>query len=75
MRDEYLSLLANGIDPQVLNEKMANDLKDATENTLQAVAERWLEEKKTAGLSQDHADDIWRSLERNIFPTLGGCPN
>lgn len=74
MRDEYLFLLANGIDPQVHNEKMANDLKDATENTLQAVAERWLEEKKTAGLSQDHADDIWRSLERNIFPTLGDAP-
>lgn len=75
MRDEYLSLLANGIDPQVHNEKVANDLKDATENTLQAVAERWLEEKKkTAGLSQDHANDIWRSLERNIFPTLGNVP-
>lgn len=75
MRDEYLTLLANGIDPQVQNTEQANALKDATENTLQAVAERWLEEKKkTAGLSQDHANDIWRSLELNIFPTLGKVP-
>ncbi|VEA11144.1 prophage integrase [Salmonella enterica subsp. enterica] len=72
LRDEYLSLLANGIDPQVHNTQKANALKDATEHTFQAVAKKWLDEKvKTSGISQDHANDIWRSLERNIFPTLG----
>ncbi|HBW3434367.1 integrase domain-containing protein [Klebsiella pneumoniae] len=75
LRDEYLSLLANGIDPQVHNTQKANALKDATEHTLQAVARKWLDEKvKTSGISQDHAEDIWRSLERNIFPTLGDTP-
>ncbi|EKN3705704.1 integrase arm-type DNA-binding domain-containing protein, partial [Yersinia enterocolitica] len=75
LRDEYLSLLANGIDPQVHNTNKANALKDATEHTLQSVAKRWLDEKvKTSGISQDHADDIWRSLERNIFPGLGNVP-
>lgn len=75
LRDEYLSLLANGIDPQTHNEKKANAIKDATENTLQAVARKWLDEKvKTSGISQDHAQDIWRSLERNIFPSLGNVP-
>lgn len=74
-RDEYLSLLANGIDPQVHNKNKANALKNDTENTLQAVARKWLDEKvKTSGISQDHAQDIWRSLERNIFPTLGDTP-
>ncbi|EBC0715951.1 DUF4102 domain-containing protein [Salmonella enterica] len=72
LREEYLSLLANGIDPQVHNNDKANALKNATEHTLQAVARKWLEEKvKTSGISQDHAEDIWRSLERNIFPGLG----
>jgi len=72
LRDEYLSLLANGIDPQVHNSDKANALKNATEHTLQAVARKWLDEKvKTSGISQDHAEDIWRSLERNIFPCLG----
>ncbi|HEJ8091183.1 TPA: tyrosine-type recombinase/integrase [Serratia liquefaciens] len=75
LRDEYLSLLANGIDPQVHNNDKANALKNATEHTLQAVARKWLDEKvKTSGISQDHAKDIWRSLERNIFPGLGKVP-
>ena len=75
LRDEYLSLLANGTDPQVHNNDKANALKNATEHTLQAVARGWLDEKvKTSGISQDHAEDIWRSLERNIFPGLGNVP-
>ena len=75
LRDEYLSLLANGIDPQIHNSNKANALKNATEHTLQAVARKWLDEKvKTSGISQDHAEDIWRSLERNIFPGLGNVP-
>ncbi|END2551566.1 TPA: tyrosine-type recombinase/integrase, partial [Enterobacter roggenkampii] len=75
LRDEYLSLLANGIDPQVHNTQKTNALKEATEHTFQAVAKKWLDEKvKTSGISQDHANDIWRSLERNIFPTLGDTP-
>lgn len=71
LRDEYLSLLANGTDPQI----HTNALKDATEHTLQAVARKWLDEEiKTSGISKDHAVDIWRSLERNIFPGLGNVP-
>jgi hypothetical protein len=74
LRDEYLSLLANGIDPKFITTK-SQCLKDATEHTFQAVAKKWLDEKvKTSGISQDHANDIWRSLERNIFPTLGDTP-
>ncbi|EGI6213565.1 DUF4102 domain-containing protein [Salmonella enterica subsp. enterica serovar Denver] len=75
LRDEYLSLLAQGIDPQSHNEQKAQALKDATEHTFQTVAKKWLDEKiKTSGISQDHAKDIWRSLERNILPTLGDVP-
>lgn len=75
LRDEYLSLLAQGIDPQSHNEQKAQALKDATEHTFQTVAKKWLDEKiRTSGISQDHAKDIWRSLERNIFPTLGDIP-
>jgi len=40
LRDEYLSLLANGTDPQIHNTDKANALKDATEHTLQAVARK-----------------------------------
>lgn len=75
LRDEYLSLLANGVDPQVHITEKTNALKDATEHTLQAVARKWLDEKvKTSGISTDHAEDIWRSLEKSIFSNLGAIP-
>lgn len=75
LRDQYLSLLANGIDPQKHNTEKANAKKNDAEHTLKSVTEKWLAEKvKTDGISQDHADDIWRSLERNIFPALGETP-
>lgn len=39
------------------------------------MARKWLEEKKrTSGISEDHAADIWRSLERNVFPGLDNVP-
>ncbi|EMW4573805.1 integrase arm-type DNA-binding domain-containing protein, partial [Escherichia coli] len=41
LRDEYLSLLANGVDPQVHITEKTNALKDATEHTLQAVSRKW----------------------------------
>ena len=75
LRDEYLSLLANGVDPQIHITEKTNALKDATEHTLQAVSRKWLDEKvKTSGISTDHAEDIWRSLEKNIFSNLGAVP-
>ncbi len=39
------------------------------------VAEQWLKEKKrTSDLSEDHAKDVWRSLEMHVFPSLGSTP-
>jgi integrase len=75
LRDQYLALLAQQIDPQTHKADKANALKAATEHTLQVVAKKWLEEKKrTSSISEDHAADIWRSLERNVFPGLGNVP-
>ncbi|HCP25254.1 MAG TPA: integrase [Pantoea ananatis] len=75
LRDQYLALLAQQIDPQTHKADKANALRAATEHTLQVVARKWLEEKKrTSGISEDHAADIWRSLERNVFPGLGNVP-
>lgn len=61
--------------PQSHNEQKAKTLQDATEHKFQIVAKKWLDEKiKTSGILQAHAKDIWRSLGRNIFPTLGDIP-
>lgn len=31
-------------------------------------------EKRTSDLSEDHAKDVWRSLEMHVFPSLGNTP-
>ena len=72
-RDMYLSLLANGIDPQAhrgeINQKATFD----TESTLRAIAAQWFDVKKTK-VTADFALDIWRSLDRHILPFIGERP-
>ena len=34
------------------------------------MAERWLNVKK-ASVTEDYAEDIWRSLEKDVFPAIG----
>ncbi len=44
--------------------------QEAKTNTFLLVAERWWNVKKTS-VTEDYADDIWRSLERDVFPAIG----
>lgn len=63
LRDEYLSLLANGIDPQIHNNDKANALKNATEHTLQAVARKWLDEHQVSHKTmQKISGEAWREI-------------
>lgn len=72
-RAEARALLAQGIDPQDHQQAQIAKALETTENTFQKVAARWFELKKTK-VTPDYADDIWRSLERDVFPTLGNVP-
>ncbi len=65
--------LAQDIDPKEKRDRISDDEKTAAENTLEKVAADWLEIKRET-VSQDHAGDIWRSLELHIFPSLGKVP-
>ncbi len=65
-RDEYLSLLASGIDPL---DYINQDSKKET-HLLLNVASQWFEVKKHS-ITSDYATDIWRSLEMHVFPKLG----
>lgn len=65
--------LANDIDPQEFRDDQAKDLTLAQKNTLEHTAEAWLEVKKSK-VSDEHATDIWRSLELHIFPSIGKMP-
>ncbi|EAU0020870.1 tyrosine-type recombinase/integrase [Salmonella enterica subsp. enterica] len=69
-RAESRSLLAKQIDPQEHQQEQLRISLEAKINTFQLVAERWWNVKK-ANATEDYAKDIWRSLERDVFPAIG----
>ena len=74
-RTKYRRLLWQGIDPRQHLAGIAEEKRIQNECTLEKVAEQWLKEKKrTSDLSEDHAKDVWRSLEMHVFPSLGNTP-
>lgn len=70
LRAESRALLAKEIDPQEHQKELARSSLEAKTNTFKLVAERWWNVKK-ASVTEDYAEDIWRSLERDIFPAIG----
>jgi integrase len=72
-RDTYLSLLADNVDPQTHRNFIKQKATFDTESTLLAVAGQWFEVKRSK-VTADFALDIWRSLERHIFPVIGTQP-
>ncbi len=72
-RDKYLSLLAENIDPKAHRDELNQQALLDTTTTLQVVANQWFEVKKTK-VTADFALDIWRSLERHVFPLIGQRP-
>ncbi|EMN5659535.1 tyrosine-type recombinase/integrase [Providencia rettgeri] len=69
-RLEARILLAKQIDPQDHYKEQARHTLEAKTNTFQLVAERWWEVKKST-VTEDYGNDIWRSLERDVFPAIG----
>ena len=67
--EEYRGLLARGIDPQNFKAEQQGRLS----NTLRQVAQSWFEIKKTS-VTDDYAEDIWRSFELHVFTALGDLP-
>ena len=66
-------LLAHGVDPKQDKDERDQQATLVNQSTLKAVAEEWIKVKGTK-VSQDHAQDIWRSLELHLFPQLGKMP-
>ncbi len=69
-RLEARTLLAKQIDPQDHHKEQIRNTLEAKTNTFQLVAERWWEVKKST-VTEDYGNDIWRSLERDVFPAIG----
>lgn len=73
MRDQYLSLLAQGIDPQKQQEEVSEQQQMELDSIFSVVAGRWFQ-LKSKSVTEDYAKDIWRSLEKDIFPIIGEIP-
>ncbi|QIQ20997.1 integrase domain-containing protein [Zophobihabitans entericus] len=69
-RAEARSLVAKNIDPQDYQKEQLKKILEARDNTFNFIAKQWFEVKKTS-ITADYAKDIWRSLEKDIFPTIG----
>lgn len=70
LRAESQVLLAKDIDPLEYQKEQVRNSQEAKTNTFLLVAERWWNVKK-ASVTEDYADNIWRSLERDVFPAIG----
>ncbi|MGF1754894.1 integrase domain-containing protein [Vibrio makurazakiensis] len=72
-RDEARALLAQDVDPKEYRDDVVKKREAEENTTLKLVAQNWFPVKKSS-ISEDHASDIWRSLELHIFPSLGNHP-
>ncbi|MCZ5414125.1 integrase domain-containing protein [Escherichia coli] len=73
LRANYLALLANGLDPQVQAELIEEQQQIAIDSIFSTVAFNWFQ-LKSKSVPPDYAKDIWRSLEKDIFPAIGELP-
>lgn len=73
LRADFLALLANGIDPQVQAEFIEEQQQIALDSIFSTVATNWFQ-IKSKSVTPDYAKDIWRSLEKDVFPAIGEIP-
>jgi integrase len=72
-REEFKKLLASGIDPSLDRQEKKIRQGEASENSFQAVAIRWHENWK-ANKSPNHVRQVYRRMEKDLFPHIGSRP-
>ncbi|ECK2141344.1 tyrosine-type recombinase/integrase [Salmonella enterica subsp. enterica serovar Enteritidis] len=73
-REEYRAMLAKGIDPQRHQQQQQEAESIRRNNTFRKVATNWYEMKQAQNLAPNTIKDIWRSLEKYVFPDIGDIP-
>lgn len=73
LRADHLAMLAKNIDPQQKVAQEAEQAQIAVESLFINVAKSWFELKRKS-VSEEHAKDIWRSLEKDVLPSLESIP-
>lgn len=72
-RNEAWALLEEGRDPAVVKKLRIEANIEAGRNTFEVVARDWHANSKSQWAAV-HADDVLRSLERDVFPAIGALP-
>lgn len=72
-RDEARGHLGEGHDPSIVKKLKIEANIEATRTTFELVAREWHETSKPQWAAV-HADDVLRSLERDVFPAIGKLP-
>lgn len=72
-RDEARRLLRQGVDPIAEKQREAKAAKLEESHSFESVAREWHELNK-GRWTEVHQADVLRSLERDVFPTLGKVP-
>ncbi|MGR4051088.1 integrase domain-containing protein [Kosakonia cowanii] len=73
IRDQHLTTLAQGMDPQQQQEQASEQRKIELDSIFSTVAANWFQ-IKSKSVTEDYAKDIWRSLDKDIFPAIGAIP-
>lgn len=72
-RDEAYSILCEGHDPIVAKKLKVEAAIEAGRQTFERVARQWHANAKPQW-ARVHASDVLRSLERDVFPSIGALP-
>ncbi len=66
-------LIRNGIDPAEIKREQKRQKKAKAENSFENIAREWHEQNE-GRWTRHHASVVLRSLQREVFPTLGAKP-
>ncbi|UVG27056.1 integrase domain-containing protein [Klebsiella quasipneumoniae] len=73
IRDQHLTTLAQGMDPQQQQEQASEQRQIKLDSIFSTVAANWFQ-LKSKSVTEDYAKDIWRSLDKDVFPAIGSIP-
>lgn len=73
-RNEYRTLISQGIDPNIHYKEQEQATKNDFENTFKKVADKWLELQESKKLTPGTLRIIKSSLENHVYPALGNKP-
>nr|VUD33815.1 phage integrase [Raoultella sp. NCTC 9187] len=73
IRDQHLTTLAQGMDPQQQQELASEQRQIELDSIFSIVATNWFQ-IKSRSVTEDYAKDIWRSLDKDVFPAIGSIP-